>query len=369
MKVHYSKILLFPLLLNTLAYNKNKPYITTRTPTTTSRVVSECDLYMPKYDNDEDMKSVKENFDRQTSRRFEEYEERMSLKRQKCKEQCDKDIQKIILKDKIEKELAKQLTTLETNIDTNDIPTCVCEKSLADKVEKTCLKCGGILGGGLAPESGLIGGTALYALSVCKPTAIDAAIAAAAKSGAAEGSAAGIKAGIQEVMDGLCRDFGLSAVDVNQLGLVFDGKNYNNAEYIFKAIFAKYQGSCTGSVRGTDNSFCNFVMQKTFSGNVVSLEDPIQNAISTTIETMVSQAETIADVKALDVTASKTTALKMKNMAVVEGICNSYNTAIIASIVAIVVIVLIMVIIYLILRYRRKKKMKKKLQYIKLLKE
>ncbi|SOS81880.1 PIR protein, putative [Plasmodium sp.] len=86
---------------------KNKPFITLHTPTTTSRVLSECDLYMPNYDKDPDMKSVRENFDRQTSERFEEYDERMITNRQKYKEQCDKDIQKIILKDKIDKSLAK----------------------------------------------------------------------------------------------------------------------------------------------------------------------------------------------------------------------------------------------------------------------
>ncbi|ETW59921.1 hypothetical protein PFMC_04196 [Plasmodium falciparum CAMP/Malaysia] len=127
MKLHYIKILLFSLPLNILVtssyvHDKNKPYITPHTPTTTSRVLSECDIPTSNYDNDADMKSVKENFDRQTSQRFDEYEERMSKKRQKCKEQCEKDIKQIILKDKM-------------------------EKSLAEKVEKGCLRCGCGLGG------------------------------------------------------------------------------------------------------------------------------------------------------------------------------------------------------------------------------
>ncbi|WP_228715144.1 hypothetical protein, partial [Klebsiella pneumoniae] len=81
------------------------------------------------------MKSVKENFNRQTSQRFEEYEERMREKRQKCKEQCDKDIQQIILKDKI-------------------------EKSLEEKVEKGCLRCGCGLGG-VATSVGIFGAIAV----------------------------------------------------------------------------------------------------------------------------------------------------------------------------------------------------------------
>ncbi|ETW45490.1 hypothetical protein PFNF135_00012 [Plasmodium falciparum NF135/5.C10] len=88
MKLHYSKILLFSLPLNILvssssnAHN-NKPYIKSHTSTTTWRGLSEYDPYIPNYDNDAEMKSVKENFDRQTSQRFDEYEERMKGKRQK----------------------------------------------------------------------------------------------------------------------------------------------------------------------------------------------------------------------------------------------------------------------------------------------
>ncbi|ETW58827.1 hypothetical protein PFMC_05286 [Plasmodium falciparum CAMP/Malaysia] len=144
MKMHYSEILFFSLSLNILitssyAHNKNKPHITQHTPTNTTRVLSECNLYMPNYDNDADMKSVKENFDRQTSRRFEEYEERVKDKRQKCKEQCDKEIQKIILKDKI-------------------------QKSLEEKVEKGCLRCGCGLGG-VAASVGLFGGLGTYVIN------------------------------------------------------------------------------------------------------------------------------------------------------------------------------------------------------------
>ncbi|KOB62064.1 hypothetical protein PFHG_03842 [Plasmodium falciparum HB3] len=39
-----------------MAHNKNKPYITPQTPTTTSRVLSECDINTSIYDNDQEMK-------------------------------------------------------------------------------------------------------------------------------------------------------------------------------------------------------------------------------------------------------------------------------------------------------------------------
>ncbi|EWC73408.1 surface antigen [Plasmodium falciparum UGT5.1] len=87
MKLYYSKILLFYHPLNILVSssyenNKNKPYITQHTPIIISRMLSECNIHKSIYDNDEDMKSVKENFDRQASQRFEEYEERMITNRQ-----------------------------------------------------------------------------------------------------------------------------------------------------------------------------------------------------------------------------------------------------------------------------------------------
>ncbi|SOV84072.1 rifin PIR protein, putative [Plasmodium reichenowi] len=83
MKLLYSKILLFALALNILltsyyVYSKNKPYITSHhTSRYTSRVLSEGDIQSSIYVKDAEMKSVKEIFDRQTSQRFEEYQERM----------------------------------------------------------------------------------------------------------------------------------------------------------------------------------------------------------------------------------------------------------------------------------------------------
>ncbi|KYN92979.1 rifin, partial [Plasmodium reichenowi] len=77
--------------------NKNKPYSTQHTQTT--RLLCECDLYMPNYDNDPQMKKVMQQFDDRASQRLREYDERLQEKRKKCKERCDKEIQKIILKD------------------------------------------------------------------------------------------------------------------------------------------------------------------------------------------------------------------------------------------------------------------------------
>ncbi|ETW57610.1 hypothetical protein PFUGPA_00518 [Plasmodium falciparum Palo Alto/Uganda] len=77
--------------------------------------------------------------------------------KKECKDQFDKEIKKIILKDKLEKELMDKFATLQTDIQSDAIPTCVCEKSLAYKLEKTCLKCAGILGDGVAPTIRFLG--------------------------------------------------------------------------------------------------------------------------------------------------------------------------------------------------------------------
>ncbi|EWC88231.1 hypothetical protein PFNF54_02976 [Plasmodium falciparum NF54] len=87
MKLYYFKILLFSLLLNILAHNKNKSYIAPHIPTTTTRVLSECNVYIPNYDNDPDMNSVRENFHKKTEQRFHEYDKRMIKNRQKRKEE------------------------------------------------------------------------------------------------------------------------------------------------------------------------------------------------------------------------------------------------------------------------------------------
>ncbi|ETW45879.1 hypothetical protein PFMALIP_06054, partial [Plasmodium falciparum MaliPS096_E11] len=168
MKLNYTKILLFFFPLNILANNnKNKPSITQRhTPRYTSRVLSECDIRSSIYDNDAEMKSVKETFDRQTSQRFEEYEERMKGKRQKRKEERDKNIQEIIEKDRM-------------------------DKSLAEKVEKVCLRCGFGLGG-VAAGVGIFGALGTYGWKI-------AATATAIELATKEGIKAGIDAAIAEI--------------------------------------------------------------------------------------------------------------------------------------------------------------------------
>ncbi|ETW28801.1 hypothetical protein PFFCH_03776 [Plasmodium falciparum FCH/4] len=350
MKVHYVNILLFSLLLYILIYNQKSPYINNiianTKSTKTNRSLCECDLYMSTYDNDPDMKSVKENFERQTSQRFEEYDERMQTTRQKCKEQCNKEIQKIILKDKLEKQMEQQLTTLETKIYTHDIPTCICEKSLADKVEKGCLRCGSILGAAM-PEVGSIGGGLLYALNAWKPTALEAAIAAAKELAITEATNAGVSTVVSK-LKAIYIEWGKGALDLSP---IVSKSNFKYPTLLIERAKKLFGEACiTDAEQKRMSVFCTSTIY--YGGE--STFNPIAQAGS----------------DAYDATLTiKTAEFEATKVGAVEATYGGYQTAIIASIVAIVVIVLIMVIIYLILRYRRKKKMKKKLQYIKLLEE
>ncbi|SOS78642.1 PIR protein, putative [Plasmodium sp. gorilla clade G1] len=338
MKMHYPKILLFSLVLNILAHSKYKQYIISQIATTTSRVLSECDINTSIYDTDPDMKTVKENFDRQSSQRFEEYEERMHDKRKKCKEQCDKDIQQIISKDKI-------------------------QKSLSEKVEKGCLRCGCGLGG-VAASVGIIGPIAVNEL---KKAATVAAIAAAKKAGAAEGAAAGEAMGVKTVISGLETTFGINKLGNGIMEPIIDVTNYTRESLISDFIHMHYERlSCTSLGRVSNNSFCSFMTEQF----VVSRESTsMREFIRTGVHKIVTEAKSAAITETANVTTTQTAAFEARNIATVDATYASCQTAIIASTVAILLIVLVMVIIYLILRYRRKQKMNKKDQYTKLLNE
>ncbi|ETW57688.1 hypothetical protein PFUGPA_00138 [Plasmodium falciparum Palo Alto/Uganda] len=349
MKIHYINILLFELPLNILIYNqRNHKSTTHHTPKIpTARLLCECDIYTSIYDNDPQMKEVMENFIKQTQPRFEEYDERMKTTRQKCKDKCDKEIQKIILKDKLEKQMEEQLTTLETKIGTDDIPTCICEKSLADKVEKGCLRCAQNLGGIVAPSSGVLGGIGEGAISVLQPLALVAAKEEALAEATSLATKAGVKAVVAE-LKALITKWGKGALDLSP---IVNESNFNCGSALVETAQNLFGQACKVPGSTSDSSFCNSTIyiekSEYYVGKFGKIGSDAYDATYTS---------KIAEFEATKVGAVNTTYA-------------GYQTIIIASIVAIVVIVLIMVIIYKILRYRRKKKMKKKLQYIKLLEE
>ncbi|CDO61635.1 rifin [Plasmodium reichenowi] len=354
MKLHYSKILLFFLPLNILVTlyahnNKYKLYITPRhTARYTSRVLSEKDIQSSIYDKDADIISVKEKFDRQTSQRFEEYQERMKEKRQKRKEQSDKNIEEIIKKDKM-------------------------DKSLEEKIEKVCLKCGCGLGG-VAASVGIFG---TVAVKEKKKKKKKKCCGSCSSSGSGQGcshgcdyKSVGAEAGKKFVIEEL-QKWGVLTLDKKALVSYFTTTDYTNSSLIYNAILVEYRpSSCILPIGGSGPSetFCTWVKAKSDAamniakmtqGNYISTNEVIR----TSVESIVSKAETVAGEAAKKATED---AIKA-SIVVVDAKYASCQTSIIASVVAILIIVLVMIIIYLVLRYRRKKKMKKKSQYTKLL--
>ncbi|KNC35086.1 rifin [Plasmodium falciparum RAJ116] len=346
MKLHYSKILLFFFPLNILVasssyvYSKNKPSITSHhTPITTSRVLSECDTESSIYDNDEEMKSVKENFDRHTSQRFDKYEERMKGKRQKRKEQRDKNVQEIIEKDRK-------------------------DKSFAEKVEKCCLKCGCGLGG-VAASVGIIGP---IAVNEWAKAALLAAKSSAIAEGAAAGVAAGEAAGKKAVILAL-QHFKLDNLFPEIYNAIVKIRHYADVKNFSVAIVEEYSLKCQSldykfTIHPKCRTFEYYIGMRTLDSTTV---EPAGQFVPETLDSVVGDVTQGANAKAAEVAAAKTAEFKIANVGAVESTYGSCQTAIIASVVAILIIVLIMVIIYLILRYRRKRKMNKKQQYTKLL--
>ncbi|KNG75464.1 rifin [Plasmodium falciparum IGH-CR14] len=366
MKIHYTNILLFPLKLNILVNTHKKPHTTARhtqkIPTT--RSLSECELYMSNYDNDPEMKRVMQKFHDRTTQRFQEYDERLQEKQQICKDKCDKEIQKIILKDKIEKELNEKFAILQTDIHSDAIPTCICEKSLADKVEKGCLRCGVVFGGGVMPGFGAIGGTALYALNQWKP----AALLAATKYAMTQGAAAGIQAGKKAVIEGLkLTHINILVPDIYEQ--FSSATHYNHIKNFAQIIIKNFDDTCT-SLDNKIPATCRVVGTKIgIYSEKSGTPLPASDRVSKVLELLAGKGETTAKAFAETESTRIVAEITEQQTAVINATYSSWQIAITASVIAIVVIVLIMVIIYLILRYRRKKKMKKKLQYIKLLEE
>ncbi|SOV78707.1 rifin PIR protein, putative [Plasmodium reichenowi] len=326
MKLHYSKILLFALPLNILAHNnKNKQSITLHTThTRTTRLLCECELYAPvNYDNDPQMKEVMDNFNKQTQERFHEYKESCKVNESNVKNNVIRKFKK-----KLEKELMDKFVTLHTDIQSDAIPTCVCEKSIAHKVEKGCLRCAGVFGGGIAPSVGLLGGMGIYGWE----TAVTAAaIEYATKKG--------IEAGVKTVIAQMKSVPSLRTMSSIVWSKFIDGTNYNTVSGVTEAAKAAIK---------SNGETCTFKVKP------ISMAcDAIYNKSQENLGPVVAHGK--------EATASTTENVKKVALERIDTAFLNTTNAITASVVALLIIVLLMIIIYLVLRYRRKKKMNKKL--------
>nr|SPJ13455.1 rifin PIR protein,putative [Plasmodium sp. DRC-Itaito] len=298
MKLHYSRRFLFALPLKILVssssnvYNKNKPYIRSHhTPTTTSRVFRKCDTQSSNYNNDADIKSVIKQFFDRTSQRFEEYEERMKVKRQKYKEQRDKNAEQIIEKDKM-------------------------EKSLEEKVEKVCLKYGCGLGG-VAASVGLFGGFGIYGWKT-------AALAAAKKAVMVEVTAKGATKGMAKVIELINLEFGVSTLGAQTLETVLNVINYTNEKLISESIYMQYQSTCLcidpGPVTVT-----GLGDKGTFVKEIKVIEKAVRTIVSKTDNTAGEALKRATEEGIKSITSA------------VESIYTSCQIAIIASVVTILI--------------------------------
>ncbi|ETW27886.1 hypothetical protein PFFCH_04691 [Plasmodium falciparum FCH/4] len=321
---------------------------------------------MSNYDNDPEMKSVMQQFHDRTTQRFQEYDERLQERRQIYKDTCNKEIQKIILKDKLEKELTEKFVALDTNITTKDIPTCVCEKSSAEKTEKFCHNCGYALGS-IAPNIGLLGGPGIYG---CKIAVLESVKEFAAEAGAAKGAVAGEAAGRNAIIGALKTHFHINRLNGTSLQSFFNSTSYSDVTAIANAIDAQMNASCSATLGGTfKQAFCDLRVTLNIAATPGKPMVQQKTAITKGVIQFVGKAKGADELIATKVSSETSSRIITKGNALIEAGFDSSTTSIYASIIVILIIVLIMVIIYLILRYRRKKKMKKKLQYIKLLEE
>ncbi|SOV78680.1 rifin PIR protein, putative [Plasmodium reichenowi] len=333
MKLHYTKILLFALPLTILltSYhehnNNNEPHSTPHnTPIYISRVLSEGDTQSSIYDKDTGMKSVMQQFVDRTSQRFEEYKERLKDKRQKLKEERDKNIQEIIEKDKR-------------------------EKSLAEKIEQGCLKCGCGLGG-VAASVGLFGGLGIYGWK-------SAAIATATNEAIAKGAAKGAQEGVKVLINKLKDAFPIPNLFDPSFQKAVTTKNYLDTTIIVERVKVFYK-----SLSQSELASKEYLLLLSYKNM------PEAEATQSLVESakiIVGEVKNIASEETVKATAIEMETLKTGELAEIAETSYSSYSAIGYSVLAILIIVLVLIIIYLVLRYRRKKKMNKKAQYTKLL--
>ncbi|EWC76590.1 surface antigen [Plasmodium falciparum UGT5.1] len=237
-----------------------------------------------------------------------------------------------------------KFATLHTDIQSDAIPTCVCEKSLEDKMEKECLKCAQNLGGIVAPSLGVLGGIAEGALSVWKPVALAAAKKAAIAEGLAAGEAAGIEAGKNAVIGALKEHFFIKELGIGQLDSFFTTKYYFDIENLATVILNRRGVVCGVGPKTLVGDTCDKIATNLgliLPGN--RRAPPGTVPIVQRLKFFAGKAEQAAAHVTNTTTEKVTAELTTEKTGEIAATYMGYQTTIIASIFAIVVIVLIMV--------------------------
>ncbi|EWC87137.1 hypothetical protein PFNF54_04064 [Plasmodium falciparum NF54] len=358
--VYFKVLLLFSLPLNILVTlhhvdkktNDYRPYTLTYTKLentiTSSRLLCECDTYAAtNYDNDPEVKKVMQQFDEHTTQRLLEYNEHMIKKRKECKEQCDKDIRKIILNDKIEKQLKEKFSSaLQTDIGANYLPKCTCEKSLSDKVEKTCLKCGGLLGGGITPTVGFFSTIVTYLLTD----------AAAKQAGILAAKKVSVEAGIQTFIQQLSDMSNLHVLIGHKLVNLITPKTVGNIMELSKTIHETLQSTCFAAEPRINDVMTILCSTDSYIFDAQYLQQQVANIAT-------KAAEEGAKAGAL---ASQNAEANTWSLGTISNFFFTNSAGI--AFTTIVLIAIILLITYLILHYRKKKENEEKTTIYKIIK-
>ncbi|KNC37370.1 rifin [Plasmodium falciparum RAJ116] len=233
--------------------------------------------------------------------------------------------------------MAQQFSTLHTDIQSDAIPTCICEKSIADKVEKMCLRCGGVLGSGVAPSVGLLG---TVAIDQWKNAAITEVTKYALAKGAAKGVAEGNALGINIVIRGIKSVFFIEELDGTSLKSFFTTTAYTDISKIVSVIDTEMSTSCGLS------SACSPICGARYTLNIVAQPGKTmvkqKDAITKGVIKFVGIAKDTASFKATQVSSETSSRIITKGNALIEAGFDSSTTSIYASIIVILIIVLIM---------------------------
>ncbi|KOB85070.1 hypothetical protein PFDG_00459, partial [Plasmodium falciparum Dd2] len=187
----------------------------------------------------------------------------------------------------------EKFATLQTDIHSDAIPTCICEKSIADKVEKGCLRCGSILGAAM-PELGSVGGSLLYALNQWKTYALLETTKYALAKGAAQGAIAGIQAGKGVAIKSL-RELGVEQFWPGMSKYILNMRHYSEVADLTDVIYPKKVAACKGANYNIFENMCQSFDKRLGILNVdATYADLPKDAVPEALKGIVSEAESTA---------------------------------------------------------------------------
>ncbi|EWC77999.1 surface antigen, partial [Plasmodium falciparum UGT5.1] len=230
-----------------------------------------------------------------------------------------------------------KIVTLDTDIQSDAIPACVCEKSLADKVEKGCLRCGYGLGT-VAPTVGLIGSVAVNAW---KAAELVTAKKLAAEAGAAAGLKAGDALGMKIVTEGL-RTLGVEDVCPEIFKSILKISHYSKVKDFAGAIFEKKSQACSaGNLSRANRAMCEtfdieFGLMDAVTHSPIGA--PGKGRIVQKINELAEGATQAAETEAARVTATEKLAIETAQKGAIEAASMQLYTTIAYSILAILII-------------------------------